>query len=263
MAMSPEQWDRVKDLYEQALECDTARRADFLRRNTTDEIVRAEVGRLLAAQDKAGRFLSTAPLVDCRLPPQQPGERFVPGEVLAERFRIVSFIAAGGMGEVYEAEDLALKENLAIKTIRHEVLQQNNALARFKREVQLARRVTHPNICRIFDLFWHRRTAGQEDSTVVFVSMELLRGETLSERIRRVGRFKGEEAKPIAEQIASGLEAAHRAGVVHRDLKPGNVILVPDQEGDQVRSVITDFGLALRTGLDTHQSLDLSVTQGL
>ena len=153
MGISPEQWNLVKDLYEVALECDSTQLADFLQRNTNDEVVRTEVRRLLAEHDHVGSFLSAAPLADYQLPPQQPEKRFVPGEVLAERFRIVSFIAAGGMGEVYEAEDLALKENLAIKTIRPEVLLQHNTLARFKQEVHLARRVTHPNICRVFDLF--------------------------------------------------------------------------------------------------------------
>lgn len=263
MGMSPEQWDRVKDLYEAALECDPTQRADFLQRNTTDEVVRKEALRLLAEHDNVGSFLSTPPFVDYELPAEQPEKRFVPGELLAERFRIVGFIAAGGMGEVYEAEDLALKENLAIKTIRPEVLLQNNALARFKREVQLARRVTHPNICRVFDLIWHKRTEGEVENVIVFVSMELLQGETLSERIRRAGRFSAEEALPLINQIASGLEAAHRAGVVHRDLKPGNVILVPDTEGNQIRCVITDFGLALRSGVDGNKGLDLSATHGV
>ena len=263
MGMSPEQWDLVKDLYEAALECDSTQLADFLQRNTTDEIVRTEVRRLLAEHDNAGSFLSTAPLVDYLLPPQQPENRFVPGEVLAERFRIVGFIAAGGMGEVYEAEDLTLKENLAIKTIRPEVLLQKNTLARFKQEVHLARKVTHPNICRVFDLFWHKRNDCEGEINVIFVSMELLRGETLSERIQRAGRFTAQEAIPLIDQIALGLEAAHRAGVVHRDLKPGNVILVPDREEPQIRCVITDFGLALRTGVDANKSLDLTETHGV
>jgi eukaryotic-like serine/threonine-protein kinase len=263
MEMSPEQWGQVKDLYEAALEHDASQRAAFLQRNGTDEVIRKEVLRLLEEHDNVGSFLSTPPFVDHRVPTLQPEARFAPGEVLAERFRIISFIAAGGMGEVYEAEDLVLKDNLAIKTIRPEVLQQNNALARFKREVQLARKVTHPNICRVFDLFWHKRTEGESENVIVFVSMELLRGETLSERIRRAGRFTTAEALPLIQQIASGLDAAHRAEVVHRDLKPGNVILVPDPDNDHIRSVITDFGLALRTGVDANKSIDLTASHGM
>ena len=263
MGMSLDRWDRVKNLYEAALKCNPVHRAEFLQRNSTDDAVSEDVRRLLEEHESAGSFLSMPTVLDYRLPVNQPEKRFAPGEVLAERFRIVGFIAAGGMAEVYEAEDLTLKENLAIKTIRREVLQQNNALARFKREVQLARRVTHPNVCRVFDLFWHQGTVGKSESPIVFVSMELLKGETLSERIRRAGRFTAEEALPLINQIASGLEAAHRAGVVHRDLKPGNVILVPDREENQIRSVVTDFGLALRTGVEGNKNVDLTATQGV
>jgi serine/threonine protein kinase/Flp pilus assembly protein TadD len=263
MEISPEQWESVKELYEAAAERDPTHRADFLRRTTTDNVVREEVRRLLAEHDlDVSSFLSTPPFLDHRLSANQSEKRFAVGEVLLERFRILSFIAAGGMGEVYEVEDLALKENLAIKTIRLEALQQKNALERFKREVHLARKVTHPNICRVFDLFWHKKTGGDEESAIVFVSMELLHGETLSERIRRAGRFSPEQALPVINQIASGLEAAHRAGVVHRDLKPGNVILVSEREQNQIRSVVTDFGLALYAGVDGNRSIDLTATQG-
>lgn len=263
MGISPEQWDHVKDLYEAALECDPTQRADFLRQNSADDLVSKEVQRLLVEHDNVGSFLSTPPFVDRWLPAIQPEKRFAPEEVLAERFRIVRFIAAGGMGEVYEAEDLVLKETLAIKTIRLEVLQQNNALARFKREVHLARKVTHPNICRVFDIFWHKRTQDEAETAIVFVSMELLQGETLSDRIRRAGRLTPEEALPLIGQIAAGLEGAHRAGVAHRDLKPGNVILVRDRDENQTRCVITDFGLALRTGLDANKSVDLTAMHGV
>src|SRR4030095_1425489 len=248
MEMSADQWGRAKDLYEGALECDPTYRADLPQRNGTDDTASEEVGRQLSEHENIESFLSTVPFINLRRPVNTPGKRFAPGEVLAERFRIISFIAAGGMGEVYEAEDLTLKENLAIKTIRPEFLQQDQAVARFIHEVQLARRVTHPNVCRVFDLFWHKRLEGTSESAIVFVSMELLKGETLSQRIRRAGRFTAEEALPLINQIASGLEAAHRAGVVHRDLKPGNVILVSEREENQIRAVVTDFGLALRAG---------------
>src|SRR5271163_2191522 len=115
MGMSAEQWDCVKDLYEKALERDSVQRSDFLQSNTTDEVVRAEVRRLLEGHDKAGSFLSTSPVAGCQLPRQQPGSRFAPGEVLADRFRIVSFIAAGGMGEVYKAEDTRLERIVVLK----------------------------------------------------------------------------------------------------------------------------------------------------
>jgi serine/threonine-protein kinase len=133
--------------------------------------------------------------------------------------------------------------------------------------MQLARRVTHRNVCRVFDLFWHKRPEGKSESTIFFVSMELLKGETLSERIRRAGRFTAEEALPLINQIASGLEAAHRARIVHRDLNRGNVMLnamlVPDREENPIRSVVTDFGLAIRTGVEENKSVDLTAKQGI
>jgi serine/threonine protein kinase len=100
---------------------------------------------------------------------------------MAGRFKIVKFIARGGMGDVYEAEDLELHERVALKTIRPEIAGVANAMERFKREIQLARKATHPNVCRIFDLF--RDTNGSDDIT--FLTMELLNGETLYQRVTR------------------------------------------------------------------------------
>jgi len=162
-----------------------------------------------------------------------------PGHVLCGRFRIVRFIARGGMGEVYEARDLELGESIALKTVRSDIAGDEDALRRFRREIQLARRVTHRNVCRIFDLFEHRE--GQE--RCLFLTMELLGGETLGQRLRRVGKLSGDEALPLARQLAAGLTAAHQAGVIHRDLKSENVFLVPGADGE--RAVITDFGLAV------------------
>jgi eukaryotic-like serine/threonine-protein kinase len=180
---------------------------------------------------------------------------FLPGEVLAGRFRIVRVAGRGGMGEVYEAEDLELKERVALKTIRFELAQRERTAERFKREIQLARKVTHANVCRTFDVFRHVEPnfAGEdgEQRVTLVVSMELLAGETLEQRIRRAGRMPSGEALPIVTQMAAGLQAAHEAGVVHRDFKSSNVMLVPagpgsasGQGSNGLRAVITDFGLA-------------------
>ena len=163
-----------------------------------------------------------------------------PGETVAGRFRIVRLIGRGGMGEVYEADDLQLEERVAIKTIRADVLPDVRARERFRREIQLARKVTHVNVCRLFDLVLHETALGQE---VPLLSMELLRGETLSDFLLRKPALDPAEALPLIRQIAAGLAAAHRAGVIHRDFKSANVILVPGP-GDEVRAVVTDFGLA-------------------
>ena len=157
------------------------------------------------------------------------------GQVLAGRFRIVRFLGQGGMGDVYEAEDQELKERVALKTVRPEIARLPGALDRFTREIQLARKVTHPNVCRIFDVSHH--------GEVTFLTMELLQGETLECRLRQAGAFSEGEALPLVRQVAEGLAAAHRLGIVHRDFKPANVMLVPEPDGG-VRAVVTDFGLA-------------------
>ena len=171
---------------------------------------------------------------------------FSKGQLLAGRFRVLRFVARGGMGEVYEAEDLELSERVALKTVRFEMADNERTVERFKREIQLARKVTHPNVCRTFDVFRHAEQdpSGASRETLI-VSMELLRGTTLSQRIGLDSRITPARALPIVEQIAAGLQAAHDAGVIHRDFKSPNVILVPSENSPGgVRAVITDFGLA-------------------
>src|SRR5580658_8085379 len=166
-----------------------------------------------------------------------PVSTFFPGDVLAGRFKVLRFLARGGMGEVYESEDLEFNERVALKTARVELIQGAHEIDRFRREIQLARKVTHPNVCRIFDVSYHRPAgAGPE---IAFLTMELLDGETLGERLRRAGPVGGGEALTIARQICLGLAAAHQEGIIHRDLKPGNVVLVPSRTG--LRAVVTDF----------------------
>ncbi len=168
---------------------------------------------------------------------------FRDGQVLADRYRIVRFLAQGGMGEVYEAEDLELRQKLALKTISSQTTDET-AIDRFKREIALARVVTHPNVCRIFDLGQHTPESGEGGllrPTVTFLTMELLEGETLAARLQR-GPLPLDEALPLVRQMAAALDAAHGAGVVHRDFKSENVFLVPSDE--DIRVVVTDFGVA-------------------
>lgn len=244
MEISPEKWETVKTLFAAALELPAEKRPAFLRLECADSTLRQEVDRLLIEHGQAGSTLSHAPFGN-PAPPRHLSPRFESGKILAERFRILRFVAAGGMGEVYEAEDLELKECLAIKTIQPEALQRSDTIARFKREVQLARRVTHPNACRIFDLFLHKPSGSDIAEATYFVSMEFLLGETLAERLHRQGRFSMIDALPLIHQMAAALSAAHDAGIVHRDFKPGNVVLVEGQLG--IRAVVTDFGLAYQS----------------
>jgi tetratricopeptide (TPR) repeat protein len=160
------------------------------------------------------------------------------------------------MGRVYEVEDTALRERVALKTIRPEIAQERKIIERFRREIHLARKVTHPNVCRIFDLGFHEIPAppdapGEPPQRALFLTMELLVGESLSQRIARVGRLTPEEALPIVAQLAAGLDAAHAMGIIHRDFKSGNVMLV-DWPGAKAgtRAVVTDFGLAHGGGGD-------------
>src|SRR5687767_401978 len=164
---------------------------------------------------------------------------FTPGDTVAGRYHIRRFIAFGGMGEVYEAEDLVLRELVALKTIRADVADDEVILDRFKREILLARKVTHKNVCRIFDLGMHS-PPGRPPQT--FLTMELLDGESLADRVRMGRSFEVGEARKIVEQMVAALEAAHREGIVHRDFKSGNVMLCR-ADGDP-RVVVTDFGLA-------------------
>jgi len=204
---------------------------------------------MLPSEDEpGGESAATGPRV-IRAGAAGASATFHAGDILSHRFRIVQFLAQGGMGEVYEAEDLELARRVALKTIRPEIAIEPRIIQRFKREITLSLKVTHPNVCRIFDLFHHRIEWGTGEAELSFLAMELLPGETLSSRLRAVGRMTSLEALPIVEQMAAGLAAAHHAGVVHRDFKSANVILVPaDEDGhhesDGQRAVVTDFGLA-------------------
>lgn len=184
---------------------------------------------------------------------------FAAGTVVGGRYRIVRFLARGGMGEVYEAEDSELRERLALKTIHPAVAAEAGAVERFKREIHLARRVTHPNVCRIFDVGYHASAPGAEP--IVFLTMELLEGETLAARLKRAGRLSAEAALPIARQMGAALEAAHAAGVVHRDFKSENVFLVPGPGGE--RAVVTDFGIARGGGSEDAFTMTLTAAGGV
>lgn len=156
--------------------------------------------------------------------------RFPAGTVLAGRYRILGLLGRGGMGEVYRAYDLILNQAVALKFLTQAQLSEA-ALARFRNEVRIARQVSHPNVCRVYNI-------GSVDG-MHFLSMEYLDGEDLASLLRRIGRLPQDKAIEFTRKICAGLSAAHERGVLHRDLKPGNIMI--DGRG-QVR--ITDFGLA-------------------
>jgi hypothetical protein len=161
----------------------------------------------------------------------RPGERFAPGTVLAERYRVVGLVGRGGMGEVYRADDLKLEHPVALKFLPRALEGDPDRLERLYGEVRMARQISHPAVCRVWDV---GEAEGQH-----FLSMEFVDGENLSSLLRRIGRFPPDKAVDVSRQICAGLAAAHEKGVLHRDLKPANVML--DGQG-KVR--LTDFGLA-------------------
>jgi serine/threonine-protein kinase len=157
--------------------------------------------------------------------------RFLPGRLIAGRYRIIALLGKGGMGEVYRADDLTLGQAVAMKFLPDEALSNEGLLERFRNEVRIARRVSHPNVCRVYDV-------GEVDGQTFF-TMEYVDGEDLASLLRRIGRLPQDKAVEMARQLCAGLAAAHTKGVLHRDLKPANIML--DGRG---QVVITDFGLA-------------------
>ena len=143
--------------------------------------------------------------------------RFLPGDVLAGRYRIVELLGRGGMGEVYRADDLKLGQPVALKFLPRDAAGRRDRLERFHAEVRMARQVSHPNVCRVYDI-------GEVDGQL-FLSMEYVDGEDLASLLRRIGRLPPDKALEIARQICAGLAAAHESGVLHRDLKPANIML--------------------------------------
>ena len=175
--------------------------------------------------------LTSAPTLAASTPTPTPAAHFPPGAIIAGRYRLVSLLGRGGMGEVYRADDLTLAQPVALKFLPEGVAVSDARLAQFHNELRVARQVSHKNVCRLYDL-------GDADGRR-FLTMEYVDGEDLASALRRFGRMPPDKAVQIARQLCAGVAAAHERGVLHRDLKPANVML--DGKGD-VR--ITDFGIA-------------------
>ncbi|HEY6193599.1 MAG TPA: serine/threonine-protein kinase [Candidatus Eisenbacteria bacterium] len=176
----------------------------------------------------------TAPIGRLESSASFAGAAFQPGQMLSARYRVIGLLGRGGMGEVYRADDLELSQAVSLKFLGRALSERPDMLERFRAEVRNARQVSHPNICRVYDI-------GEVDGRY-FLTMEYVDGEDLATLLKRIGRLPRAKADEVARQLCAGLAAAHDRGVIHRDLKPSNVMI--DNEG---RVRITDFGLAVRT----------------
>lgn len=242
---TPERWEQISEIAATAIDMPDAERELYLAESCAgDTELRGQVLRLVSAGQASFVGLDR-PLVrgDLMRRALSEGRGLVEGEVLGKRYRIVRHIGAGGMGDVYEAWDLSLESRVALKTVRPEFARDEAIVERFKREIQLARQVTHENVCRVYDLGLLER--GQDGIAVFCLTMELIEGQTLAQLMKSHGPWTYEEALPVLEQVCLGLRAAHNAGVIHRDLKPANIMLVRMGDADRPwHVVVTDFGLA-------------------
>ncbi|MGO9829762.1 MAG: serine/threonine-protein kinase [Myxococcaceae bacterium] len=165
-----------------------------------------------------------------------------PRQVLAGRFTIIRLIARGTLGVVYEARDEQRQMHVAVKTLHPRLAADSAAMDRLRSEVLLARRLRHPSVCRVFEVYALRTPAGEP---LHFLTRQLLSGASLAERMARRGPFEEEEALPLVCEMVDALAEAHALALVHRDFKPSNVLLVPPEEGSIAeRVVVTDFGIA-------------------
>jgi len=254
--MTAARWAQLRRLYDAAMEQSANGREAFVHEQANDDELRQEALAMLRNSSENGGILDLSLFKKQWVQPAAVARTLRPGQTLAGRYRILRPIGAGGMGEVYEAEDIELGARVAVKTMR---VEEPDALAHFKREVQLARTVTHPNVCRIFDL--HRHHEPETANVVTFLTMELVLGETLTDYLSRRGALTPSEALPIAQQIGAALAAAHEKGVVHRDLKSGNVILTENNlAAGGPHAVVTDFGLAHTLTQSTESSVTIAGT---
>ena len=226
--MTPEKWARLEVLFERALELPASERTRFAEEACgDDQELRSELHKLLENTTETDSFLKHPALLDVQT------STWTSGDTVLDRFQIVRLVGRGGMGEVYEARDPVLNQRVALKTILPEAARDPQVLARFKQEINLARKVTDPHVSRIYEIF---------TEPTPFLTMEFLEGVTLSHKIRSDGRVPECESRCIALQLCQALQAAHKAGVVHRDFKSGNVMVNVGEGG--LLAVVTDFGLA-------------------
>jgi eukaryotic-like serine/threonine-protein kinase len=245
-AMTPERWSVLQSVFDRISDLPLDERERALKESCPDPEIEHEVRQLIEQLEEARSWLEEPPTAACALRRDNDDDppRFQNEELVSARFEIVRLLGRGGMGEVYEVIDKAAIDEgpgsrVALKTLRASLASDARAVVRFRRELFRARQVTHSNVCRLHEVFVEKDSAGR---LLLFFTMELLSGRTLSDLLRS-GRIPSTEALCYAAQIAAGLDAAHSAGIIHCDMKPGNIII--SGVGASRRAVITDFGLAL------------------
>ncbi len=247
--MTPEEWDRVKSIFSEAMDLAAQDRPAFIAQACGENSeVRQEVEVLVQKAESTDTFLEDGHRERILPKASSYAPLFAAGDVLCGRYKVLRFIANGGMGEVYEVKDAELRAKVALKTVSLTIASDPHHLGRFKQEVHLARQVTHRNVCRVFDVGHHKHPLHGD---ITFLTMELLQGETLAARLDREGPLTCERALPLIDQMVSGLSAAHDLGIIHRDFKPGNVMLLHETSPTTLK--VTDFGLA--RSLDSDETL--------
>jgi serine/threonine protein kinase len=245
--MTSDRWRRIEELYHSAREREGNQRAAFLKEACAgDDALRREVESLLAQEKGLEGFLNDSALAEAAKRLVEDRGRSWVGRQLGP-YQILSFLDAGGMGEVYQAHDTKLGRNVALKVLPAAFVHDPDRLSRFQREARMLAALNHPNIATIYGL--------EQSEGVHYLVMELVLGQTLAERLR-AGPLAVEEALRICSGIAEALEAAHEKGVIHRDLKPANVKVTP--EG---KVKVLDFGLAKAFGGEGGRDLSQTPTR--